>query len=123
MKRRAQPHAEPRPHIACAHAQCPQPAILSINLKHAKDVNLCKQHYEFHISEEAREFCKLNNLTTRKAQREYIAKFLKRFGRGFDPIDHWKKVSATPNLTSMSYILAKEALERLHATRDPGEEG
>lgn len=123
MKRRTEHQPEPRPHIACAHAQCPHPAILRIDIKGIKDVRLCKDHYEFHISEEAREFCKANNLTTRKAQREYIAKFLKRFGRGFDPIEHWKKVQATPALASIAYIKATEALANLHAHREPGEEG
>jgi hypothetical protein len=62
---------EERPKIDCAHTQCPYPGDVDLKLKTGW-AHLCKSHYEFHIQQQADDFCKANDLTTRAAQLAFI---------------------------------------------------
>ncbi len=70
--------AEPKRHIQCAHEQCPHSAIVSMKLKTGR-ANLCRAHYEFHITQEAREVVESKGLITTEQKREYCRRNMPKF--------------------------------------------
>jgi len=61
----------PREAIQCAHAGCPDDAILRRQLP-TGTAFLCKRHDLFHVQQEANEFCWANGLSPRGKQMEFI---------------------------------------------------
>lgn len=61
----------------CAHDACPEPAIVKV-MRPTGWTNLCRGHYERHISREAADFVDGLGLDTRDQQREYIRTCLDR---------------------------------------------
>lgn len=61
---------EHRELVPCGHTGCMNPSITVKKLKGWTP--LCRAHYEFHIQQEANEFCRANDLTTREKQLAYI---------------------------------------------------
>ena len=55
--------ADLRETYACAHDGCNRPAVLKRKVNNVA-VNLCRYHDDFHVSQEAKEFCKSKGLTT-----------------------------------------------------------
>ena len=97
----------------CAHTDCTEPAILSRKLSTGW-ANLCKKHDLFHVQLEANEFCERQGLYTIDQKRAWIKEKMAQFGK-VNPIDHWNKVLATPNLPELSYRMARGALRKLGA--------
>ena len=68
------------PDIPCAHDACPHFAILSVKTSTGW-ANLCRSHYLSRLNAEAREYCRVHNLTTRDTQVAFMGEMLKNFGK------------------------------------------
>lgn len=54
----------------CAHDGCTKPALLRRKINKVM-VNLCRSHDDFHVSQEAKEFCKSKGFTTIQQMIDY----------------------------------------------------
>jgi hypothetical protein len=66
--------------VQCAHGGCPTDATIRLKLRTGW-ADLCRHHYEFHIQQEADEFNRAHEFTTREEQREFFKEKLAGFGR------------------------------------------
>jgi len=118
VSKRITQEREPRPHVKCAHDLCIEPAILSRKLKGGW-ANLCKRHELFHIQQEADEFCRVKNLTTRLAQMAFIREKLTPKD---SPRVHWERVLQTHGLAPIAYEMARNYLRGRGYEREAGQD-
>lgn len=80
---------EERIPVACAHTNCPHPAIVNLKLLTGWTM-LCRGHYEFQAQREANEFCGRNGLLTREQKHAFckakMPSIKQRFGRLSGPL-------------------------------------
>ena len=116
--------------IPCAHEQCDHTAILRIHSENSTDkplINVCRSHYEFHISQGAKRYCEARGLRSVQQKRDYIRKMLPSIGKGQGNLEWAYKLKAREEageaLLPIQRTLWREALQNVHmAEREPGED-
>lgn len=83
--------------VACAHTNCPHAAIVRLQLKTGW-ASLCRGHYEFHVQQEANEFCARSGLVTREQKYAFckakMPSLKARFGKFREPGQDDEEIAA-----------------------------
>lgn len=107
----------------CAHDICQYPAIVRHQLKTGM-ANLCRNHYDMHTLQEAKDYCREQGLDTPEKLRQFCRDGFKRLASGQrnSPMDHWRNVLKTPGLPMATYDAAREVLGAKLVVREPGQD-